>query len=137
MFEKITTDNVLLFALKHYDNPQCEGEKEFYDDMKRFKYIKRLLKKYKVDGVIKERLLLNHIIILNNVFGPDAASTLLLFKIEPEHWPQLKSFLVYLNFHKRLDKVLENHTASTPNRLNQIFHTIFCIGIPKMDCHLR
>ena len=97
MFEKITTDNVLLFALKHYDNPQCEGEKEFYDDMKRFKYIKRLLKKYKVDGVIKERLLLNHIIILNNVFGPDAASTLLLFKIEPEHWPQLKSFLVYLN----------------------------------------
>ena len=97
MFEKITNDNVLLFALKHYDNPQCEGEKEFYDDMKRFKYIKRLLKKYKVDGVIKERLLLNHIIILNNVFGPDAASTLLLFKIEPEHWPQLKSFLVYLN----------------------------------------
>ena len=47
MFEKITSDNVLLFALKHYDNPQCEGEKEFYDDMKRFKYIKRLLKKYK------------------------------------------------------------------------------------------
>ena len=58
-FEKITSDNVLLFALKHYDNPQCEGEKEFYDDMKRFKYIKRLLKKYKVDGVVKERLLLN------------------------------------------------------------------------------
>ena len=70
MFEKITNDNVLLFALKHYDNPQCEGEKEFYDDMKRFKYIKRLLKKYKVDGVVKERLLLNHIIILNNVLGP-------------------------------------------------------------------
>ena len=63
MFEKITNDNVLLFALKHYDNPQCEGEKEFYDDMKRFKYIKRLLKKYKVDGIVKERLLLNHIII--------------------------------------------------------------------------
>ena len=98
MFEKITNDNVLLFALKHYDNPQCEGEKEFYDDMKRFKYIKRLLKKYKVDGVIKERLLLNHIIILNNVFGTlTSASTLLLFKIEPEHWSQLKSFLVYLN----------------------------------------
>jgi hypothetical protein len=97
MFEKITSDNVLLFAVKHYDNPQCEGEKEFYDDMKRFKYIKRLLKKYKSDGVVKERLLLNHIIILNNVFGPDAASTLLLFKIEPEHWPQLKSFLVFLS----------------------------------------
>ena len=67
MFEKITSDNVLLFALKHYDNPQCEGEKEFYDDMKRFKYIKRLLKKYSQDGIVKERLLLNHIIVLNNV----------------------------------------------------------------------
>ena len=96
MFEKITTDNVLLFALKHYDNPQCEGEKEFYDDMKRFKYIKRLLKKYSQDGIVKERLLLNHIIVINNVFCPEAASTLLLFKIEPEFWPQLKSFLVYL-----------------------------------------
>ena len=97
MFDKITSDNVLLFALKHYDNPQCEGEKEFYDDMKRFKYIKRLLKKYSQDGIVKERLLLNHIIVLNNVFGPDAASTLLLFKIEPEFWPQLKSFLGFLN----------------------------------------
>ena len=64
--------------------------------MKRFKYIKRLLKKYSQDGIVKERLLLNHIIVLNNVFGPDAASTLLLFKIEPEFWPQLKSFLIYL-----------------------------------------
>ena len=97
MFEKLTKDNVVMYAIKHYNNPSCEGINEFYDDMKRFKYIKRLLKKYKVDGVIKERLLLNHIIILNNVFGPDAASTLLLFKIEPEHWSQLKSFLVYLN----------------------------------------
>ena len=97
MFEKITNDNVLLFALKHYDNPQCDGEKEFYDDMKRFKYIKRLLKKYKSDGIVKERLLLNHIIVVNNVFGADAASTLLLFKIEPEYWPQLKSFLQFLN----------------------------------------
>ena len=85
-----------MFALKHYDNPQCEGEKEFHDDMKRFKYIKRLLRKYKDHGVLKERLILNHIIVLNNVFGPDACSTLLLFKIEQEHWPQIKSFLSFL-----------------------------------------
>ena len=85
-----------MFALKHYDNPQCEGEKEFHDDMKRFKYIKRLLRKYKDHGVLKERLILNHIIVLNNVFGPDACSTLLLFKIEREHWPQVKSFLSFL-----------------------------------------
>ena len=97
MFDKITNDNVLLFALRHYDNPQCEGEKEFYDDMKRFKYIKRLLKKYKVDGIVKERLLLNHIIILNNVFGPDACATLLLYKIQPDYWSALKTFLLFLN----------------------------------------
>ena len=97
MFEKITNDNVLLFALKHYDNPQCEGEKEFYDDMKRFKYIKRLFRKYKDSGILKERLLLNHIIVLNNLFGADAASPLLFFKLEQEYWPALKSFLTFLS----------------------------------------
>ena len=96
MFEKLSNENIVMFALKHYDNPQCEGEKEFHDDMKRFKYIKRLLRKYKDHGVLKERLILNHIIVLNNVFGPDACSTLLLFKIEQEHWPQVKSFLSFL-----------------------------------------
>ena len=64
MFKKITRDNIILYAIKHYDNHQCEGEKEFYDDMKRFKYVKRLLRKYKDTKVLKERLLLNHIIIL-------------------------------------------------------------------------
>ena len=97
MYEKITTDNVMMFAIKHYDNPQCEGEKEFHDDMKRFKYIKRLLRKYKDSGILKERLLLNHIIILNNLFGPEACVTLLLFKIQQEYWGTLKSFLLYLN----------------------------------------
>ena len=97
MYEKITADNVNMFAIKHYDNPQCEGEKEFYDDMKKFKYIKRLLRKYKETGVLKERLLLNHIIVLNNLFGPEAGVTLLLFKIQKEHWETLKSFLLFLN----------------------------------------
>ena len=97
MYEKITTENVMMFAIKHYDNPQCEGEKEFHDDMKRFKYIKRLLRKYKDSGILKERLLLNHIIILNNLFGPEACVTLLLFKIQQEYWGTLKSFLLYLN----------------------------------------
>ena len=97
MYENITTDNVMMFAIKHYDNHQCEGEKEFHDDMKRFKYIKRLLRKYKETGVLKERLLLNHIIILKNLFGPEACVTLLLFKIQREHWETLKSFLLFLN----------------------------------------
>ena len=97
MYEKITSENVTMFAIKHYDNPQCEGEKEFLDDMKRFKYIKRLLRKYKDTNILKERLLLNHIIVLNNLFGPEACVTLLLFKIQREYWETLKSFLLFLN----------------------------------------
>ena len=100
----------MMFAIKHYDNPQCEGEKEFYDDMKRFKYIKRLLRKYKDTGIIKERLLLNHIIILKNLFGAEACVTLLLFKIQKEYWETLKSFLLFLNIIRddELLQVMEN-----------------------------
>ena len=97
MYEKITNDNIIMFAIKHYDNPQCEGEKEFYDDMKRFKYIKRLLRKHNDTGILKERLLLNHIIVLKNLFGAEACVTLLLFKIQKEYWEALKSFLLFLN----------------------------------------
>ena len=86
-----------MYAIKHYDNPQCEGEKEFHDDMKRFKYIKRLFKKYILSGQLKERLLLNHIIILRNLFGTEACVTLLLFKTQREYLSVLKSFLIFLN----------------------------------------
>ena len=84
MYEKITPENVVMYAIKHYDNPQCEGEKEFQDDMKRFKYIKRLLRKYYETGILKERLILNHLTVLNNVFGATACTTLLVFKIQSE-----------------------------------------------------
>ena len=97
MYEKITPDNVIMYAIKHYDNPHCMGEKEFEDDLKRFKYIKRLLRKYYDTGILKERLLLNHIIVLNNVFGADACATLLLFKIQDYYWPAMKAFLLFLN----------------------------------------
>jgi|TARA_B110000211_G_C13812854_1_gene435689 hypothetical protein len=100
MYENITRANVNMFAIKHYDNPHCESENEFLDDMKRFKYIKRLLRKFHESEILKERLLLNHIIILNNLFGPDACVTLLLFKIQPEYWSVLKSFLIFLNLLK-------------------------------------
>ena len=110
MYEKITSDNVMMFAVKYYDNPQCEGEKEFHDDMKRFKYIKRLLRKHKDHSILKERLLLNHIIILNNLFGPEACVTLLLFKIQREYWETLKSFLLFLNILREdeLQNIKEN-----------------------------
>lgn len=97
MYETINSSNVVMYAIRHYNNPQCEGEKEFEDDLKRFKYIKRLLRKYHDTGILKERLLLNHLIVLNNVFSMEAATTLLLYKIQPTHWPALKSFLIYLN----------------------------------------
>jgi len=97
MYENITSENVMMYAIRHYNNPQCEGEKEFQDDLKRFKYIKRLLRKYHETDILKERLLLNHFIVLNNVFGAEACATLLLFKIQKEYWSTLKSFLLYLN----------------------------------------
>ena len=103
MYQQITNENFLLFAIKHYDNPQCVGESEFYDDMKRFTYIKRLLTKYEESGVLIERLILNHIIIITNLFGVDAGTTLLIFKTERKYWPQLKSFLSYLNMINEYD----------------------------------
>ena len=98
MFEEINSSNWLLFAQKNYDNPTLEREVEFYDDLKRFKYLKRLFRKYKTTGDIKIRLVLNHVIVLQNVFGAEAAITLLLFKIDNEYWPILKSVLTYLNY---------------------------------------
>ena len=97
-FSKLTLDNIMMFAMKHYDNPSCVDKKEFLDDMKRFKYLKRLFRKYDTSKVLKIRLILNHIIVLANVFGVDASSTLLFFKIDRKHWPILKTFLVYLNY---------------------------------------
>ena len=97
-FHKLTPDNIMMFAMKHYDNPSCVDDKEFLDDMKRFKYLKRLFRKYDTSNILKVRLILNHIIVLANVFGVDASSTLLFFKIEKKHWSTLKTFLVYLNY---------------------------------------
>ena len=104
MFETITPANWTMFAMRHYDNPQADGEEEFYEDIKRFKYLKRLFKKYYETGNLKERLILNHIFILTNVFGVDASSTLLLYKIDKDYWPALKSFKKKLNMKYETDK---------------------------------
>ena len=96
-FSKLTAENINMFAMKHYDNPACIDEKGFLADMKRFKYLKRLFRKYDTTKELKTRLILNHIIVLNNVFGVDASTTLLFFKIEKQHWSILKTFLVYLH----------------------------------------
>ena len=96
IFDDLNEKNFLLYAMKEYNNPQCTKVEEFNDDLKNIKYIKRLLNQYVSEGVLKERLLLNHIIIFYNVFPPAAATRILFFKIEEKFWPMLKPFLFYL-----------------------------------------
>lgn len=97
LFDTLTSDNFMLFASKNYNNPQCTEVEEFYEDLQRFKYLKRLFRRYK-QGDLQERLILNHLIVIYNVFGVKAANKMMFFKIEKEHWPALKTFLVFLNY---------------------------------------
>lgn len=98
MLFELTEENFIMYAVKNYDNPSCKGMDEFYDDLKRFKYIKRLLRKHNVGKELKERLILNHIIVLGNLFGVEATTKMLFFKLEQKFWPQVKTFLVFLNY---------------------------------------
>ena len=95
---ELSEDTFSLYAIKYYDNPHCKGMSEFHDDLKRFRYLKRLFRKYQAGKGLKERLILNHIIILYNLFGVDATTKMLFFKIERRYWSQLKSFLYFLNY---------------------------------------
>lgn len=92
----LNDDNFLIFAIKNYDNPSCNGMSDLEEDLKRFKYIKRLFKRYENTDVLSERLVLNHLIVLYNVFG-NAATKMLFYKIEQKYWSYLKTFLVFLN----------------------------------------
>ena len=94
---ELTEDNFIMFAVKNYDNPECKGMDDFYDDLKRFKYIKRLLRKHSNGKDLKERLILNHIIVLGNLFGVEATTKMLFFKLDDKYWSQIKTFLVFLN----------------------------------------
>ena len=94
-FDELNKDNFLLFAIKHYENPNTLTQEEFEEDLKRFKYVKRWLKKYHESGTINSHLLLNHIMILFNCWN-DAAIPMFFFKLEPVYWSYLKSFLIYL-----------------------------------------
>lgn len=96
-FYKLTDDNYLMYAMKHYNNPQCKNIEEFHEDMNRIKYLKRLFRKYKTSGILRERLILNHLIIFTNVFGVEASSRLLFSRIEKDLHTFLKTFLIFLN----------------------------------------
>ena len=95
-FDELNEDNYLLFAVKFYDNPQAITMEDFQTDLKRIRYVKRLLKRYKNTGELKTHLILNHLIILFNVFN-DATVPLLFYNLERDLWPSIKSFLIFLN----------------------------------------
>lgn len=96
IFSELNEENFLLFAIKNYENPQAVTKEDFDKDLNHFKYIKRLLKRYQNGGELKTHLLLNHFIILYNIFG-DAATPMLFFKIESDLWSTMKTFVIFLN----------------------------------------
>ena len=108
-FDELNEKNYLMFAIKHYDNPQSVTLDDFMEDMKKFKYLKRLLKRYLKTGVLRVNLILNHLIILFNVFG-EGTIPLLMYKLGEEYYSIIKTFLLYLN---RIDP--QNNTGIFAN----------------------
>jgi hypothetical protein len=100
VFEKLTDENLFLYAAKHYDNPTFSDIDDFHEDLKRFKYIKRLLNRYNEQNDLAERLILNHLVVVFNVFGVEATLNILKLKLEEKHWPVIKPFLIFLNYIK-------------------------------------
>jgi len=94
-FDELNEENYIIFAIKHYENPQAITQEDFFEDMKRFKWIKRLLNKYKNTGELNVHLVVNHFMLLYNVFG-EATTPLLFYKINKELWGVLKTFVLYL-----------------------------------------
>ena len=96
LFTELNEDNFQIFAIKNYENPQAVSHDDFLKDLNHFRYIKRLLKRYKTTGELKSHLLINHFIILYNIFG-EAATPMLFYKIEKNLWPAIKTFIVFLD----------------------------------------
>ena len=95
-FENLTEDNMMLYAAKAYDKPNCIMS-EFTEDMKRLNYLKRLFRRYRKHGEMRERLILNHIVVLYNLFGPEVTTRLLFFSMNKEDYTILKTYLLFLN----------------------------------------
>ena len=114
IFNELNEDNFLLFAIKNYENPQAVTKDDFHRDLNHFKYIKRLLKRYKKTGDLKTHLLINHFIVLYNLFG-EATTPMLFFKLEKEMWSQVKTFIVFLN---RLPQFPKTYIHDIPVDIN-------------------
>lgn len=119
IFNELNEDNFLLFAIKNYENPQSVTKEDFEKDLNYFKYIKRLLKRYKKTGVLKTHLLINHFIILYNIFG-EAATPMLFFKIEKDMWSQVKTFIIFLNRFPQYPKTTLHDITVDLNCLKQL-----------------
>ena len=100
VFSELTEKNLFLYAAKHYKNPKFSDIDDFYEDLKRFKYIKRLLNRYLETDELPERLILNHLIVIFNMFGIEAALNILELKLEEKHWQVVKPFLIFLKYIK-------------------------------------
>lgn len=98
LFQQLSEENLLLYAAKHYYNPRCTHIDEFNEDLKKFKYVKRLINRYQDTGVLSERLILNHLIVAFNVFGIEASLRILELKLSDAQWEILKPFLVFLRY---------------------------------------
>lgn len=105
IFDTLTNKNFALFAANHYDNPECIDVEEFKEDLSRFKYLKRLIGRYETAGDLQERLIINHLIVIHNVFGIEAANKMIQFKIGKDHLKYIKPFLIFLNYIKETDMV--------------------------------
>lgn len=118
-FDELNEGNYLLFAIKFYNNPQAVTRDDFESDLKRIRYIKRLLKRYKNTGELKVHLILNHLIVLFNVFD-DATIPLLFYHLEEDLWSSIKSFLVFLNRVPEYPKTKINEIVADENCLKQL-----------------
>tara|TARA_B100001079_G_C16227931_1_gene433285 strand:+ start:188 stop:559 length:372 start_codon:yes stop_codon:yes gene_type:complete len=118
-FDELNESNYLLFAIKFYDNPQSVTKEDFESDLKRIRYVKRLLKRYKNNGELKVHLILNHLIILFNVFN-EATVPLLFYNLEEDLWPAIKSFLVFLNRIPEYPKTKIDNVDIDQNCLNEL-----------------
>jgi hypothetical protein len=120
IFNELNEDNFLLFAIKNYENPQAVTKEDFEKDLNHFKYIKRLLKRYKREGELKTHLLLNHFIVLYNIFG-EATTPMLFFKIEKELWSSLKSFIIFLGRFPEYPKTEIHNISVDINCLEKLY----------------
>ena len=107
-FDDLTNENIMLYLVKAYDKPNCIMS-EFKDDMKRFNYLKRLFRRYRKMGELREQLVLNHLVVLYNVFGPEVSARALLFKMSKDDYSALKTYLLFLSFMPEKVKSIKGH----------------------------